>query len=99
MIDPELLAILVCPDTHQPLAEADEELVGRLNAAIEAGKLTNRGDEAVSEPIEGALVRKDGKLAYPIRQAIPVLLIEEGIPLDPIEAGPLDPIEGGPLDS
>jgi uncharacterized protein YbaR (Trm112 family) len=31
--------------------------------------------------LEGALVREDGKMAYPIRDGIPVLLAEEILPV------------------
>ncbi len=82
MIDPELLAILVCPDTHQPLALADEAVLERLNAAVAAGEAKNAGGEAVTEKVEEGLVREDGTVLYPIRDSIPVLLIEEGIPLE-----------------
>jgi len=81
VIDKELLAILACPETHQPLTEGDEALVGRLNAAIDAGTLANVGGQLVEAAIDGALVREDGKIAYPVRDAIPVLLIEEGLPV------------------
>ena len=37
MIDPELLEILACPETHQPLQMADPELLAALNATAEAG--------------------------------------------------------------
>ena len=46
-IDPELLSILVCPETHQPLAEADAALVESVNARIAAGTQKNVGGEAV----------------------------------------------------
>ena len=81
MIDKDLLEILACPETHQPLREADTDQVAALNGRIEAGDLTNVGGEAVEGPLDGALVREDGKLAYPIRDRIPVLLVHEGIPL------------------
>jgi uncharacterized protein len=47
-IDPELLALLVCPLTRTPLRQEGEELLS---------------DEA--------------ELAYPIREGVPVLLVEE----------------------
>lgn len=80
-IDPDLLEILACPETHQPLALADEALVARVNAAIGAGGVANAGGAAVSDPIEGGLVREDGAILYPIRDRIPVLLVDEGIPV------------------
>ncbi len=81
MIDPELLPILCCPETHQPLAEAAPEVVARLNQQIAAGQTRNRAGTLVAEPIDGGLVRADGKYLYPVRQAIPILLIDEALPL------------------
>ena len=80
--DPELLKILCCPETHQPLSEAPPDLVTRLNTDIAAGKVMNRAGQTVAESIAGGLLREDGKLLYPIRNDIPVLLIDEGLPLD-----------------
>ncbi len=81
MIDPELLKILVCPEDKTPVALADEALVEKINAAIAAGTLQNRAGEAVSEKIDGGLVREDKAYLYPIRDDIPVMLIDEAIPL------------------
>src|SRR5260370_511274 len=36
MLDPELLALLVCPETHQDLIEAGPD-VGLIGAALDAG--------------------------------------------------------------
>lgn len=87
MIDPELLDILACPETKAPVQLAPAELVERINAAIAAGRLTNRGGETLTEPIDGGLVREDGKVLYPIRDEIPVMLIEEAIALPLPEGG------------
>lgn len=54
-LDPELLAILVCPLTRQPL----------------------RYDEARQE-----LVSEAAGLAYPVRDGVPVMLIDEARVLD-----------------
>jgi len=35
----------------------------------------------VTEKIEAALVRSDGKVAYPVRDGIPIMLVEEALPL------------------
>lgn len=81
MISRELLELLCCPETHQPVREAEPALIARLNAQIAAGTLKNRAGQPVTERLEGGLVRADGKVLYPIRDGIPVMLVEEGIPL------------------
>ncbi len=78
-IDPELLDILVCPETKQPLAVADSALLDRVNAAVADGSVATRGGEAVPEPVTEGLLREDGLVLYPIRQGIPIMLIDESI--------------------
>jgi uncharacterized protein YbaR (Trm112 family) len=82
MVDPELLSILVCPETKAPVRVADEDLVRRVNAAVEARTLKNRAGEPVENAIDGGLVREDGAYLYPVREDIPIMLIDEAIPLD-----------------
>ena len=84
MIEPELLSLLCCPETHQDLRPAERALLDRLNAQITAGSLKNRAGHVISEKLDGGLVRADGRFLYPIRQDIPVMLINEAIPLDPV---------------
>lgn len=81
MVDASLVAILACPETHQPVKLADEATVQKVNAAIAAGTVKNRDGEAVGEPIEAGLIREDGAYLYPVREDIPVMLIGEAIPL------------------
>jgi uncharacterized protein YbaR (Trm112 family) len=81
MIAPDLLKILCCPETHQDLRVAEPALVEKLNRAIAEGSVKNRAGGLVAENIDGGLVRADGKILYPIRKDIPVLLVDEGIPL------------------
>jgi len=83
MIDPKLLEILCCPETKEDVALADAALVGRINEAIAQGSMKNRRGVPVTERIDGGLVRKDGKYLYPIREDIPVMLIDEALPLEP----------------
>ena len=82
MVDPQLLAILVCPETRTPLHVADKALVARLNRAAAEGQLKNRAGQSVAGPIEGGLVRQDAKFLYPVIDGIPVMLIDESIPLE-----------------
>lgn len=81
MVDASLVAILACPETHQPVQVADDATVAKVNAAIAAGTARNREGDAVSEPIETGLIREDGAYLYPVREDIPVMLIGEAIPL------------------
>lgn len=80
-IEPELLEILVCPETHQPVGMAPADLLATLNARVKANSLRNRQGEAVSKPIEEGLVREDGKCLYIIDEGIPNMLIDERVDL------------------
>ena len=79
-VDPELLKILACPETHQPLAEASAALLAKVNEAITGGACKNVGGEDIADALTAGLVREDGKIVYPVRDEIPVLLVDEGIP-------------------
>jgi uncharacterized protein YbaR (Trm112 family) len=81
MVDASLVAILACPETHQPVHVADEATVAKINTAIAAGTVKNREGEAVDEAIQTGLIREDGAYLYPVRDDIPVMLIGEAIPL------------------
>ncbi|QDV07876.1 hypothetical protein Poly30_34100 [Planctomycetes bacterium Poly30] len=79
MIQPELLAILACPETRQSFQLADEALLGSVNEKIAAGGVKNVGGADVTDALAAGLVREDGQVIYAIRDGIPVLLIDEGI--------------------
>lgn len=82
MIEQELLEILACPENKTPVRPADEGQLAALNERIRGGEVQNRGGDPVTEPLEAGLVREDGKYLYPIRDEIPIMLIDEAIPLD-----------------
>ncbi|MST93949.1 MAG: hypothetical protein EXS33_01510 [Pedosphaera sp.] len=69
MIDAELLKLLRCPETRQPLTPAAAGLLVRLNGRIATGELRNRGGQALQEKLPAGLVRQD----------IPVTLLDEAI--------------------
>jgi uncharacterized protein len=79
LVDQSLLEILVCPETKQPLHVADTGLIERLNVSIGSGSLTTRGGQIVAEPLVEGLVREDGAVLYPVRDDIPIMLIDEAI--------------------
>lgn len=78
-IDKDLLAILCCPETKQDVSLASDALVMNLNERIAKGGVKNKGGQLVTEKLDGGLLRADKKILYPIREDIPVMLIEEGI--------------------
>ncbi len=81
MMNLELLEILVCPETKQRLRWAGKEILEGVNRGIEEGYLRNQGGDRVRERIEEGLVREDGEVLYPVRDGIPVVLLDEAIRL------------------
>jgi len=79
MLNPELLALLVCPETHQEVTLATVGEIVLLNEAILQGKVRTAKGAPVDQPVEGALIRSDRSIAYPIRDGIPVMLVAEGL--------------------
>ena len=78
-VNPDLLEILVCPETKQPVRLAPPDLLARLNQRVQAGELRNRGGSPVAQPLSEGLLREDGRVLYPVDDGIPVMLIEESI--------------------
>jgi uncharacterized protein YbaR (Trm112 family) len=85
MVDEELLKILVCPENKTAVTLAEQDVVDRVNGAIASGGLKNRGGEVVERSIDGGLIREDGTYLYAIREDIPVMLIDEAIPMGELE--------------
>ena len=81
-IDQKLLEIICCPETRQDLKMAEDSLIEKLNRLIENEELLNRIKQPVKNRLDGGLIREDGKYLYPIVEEIPILLIDEAIPLE-----------------
>jgi uncharacterized protein len=79
--DPELLEMLACPETKEPVRLANASLIDKLNAAQKAGTLRTRGGKTVAQPLQEGFIREDRAYLYPVVDGIPVMLIEEAIPL------------------
>ncbi len=85
MISENLLAVIACPETKQDLVVAENDIVQKINHLIENGELLNRSKQKVTETIDGGLIQKeDRKYLYPIRNEIPILLMDESIALENI---------------
>ena len=80
-VSEELLEILVCPESRQPVKPASAEQLSQLNAQVRDGSLRNRGGQPVHDELLEGLVREDGTVLYPVDDGIPVMLIEESIQL------------------
>lgn len=86
MIGKELLDILVCPELRTPLTVVDGELLATLNRAVAEKRLKNRTGDLVERPLDGGLLREDGAFVYPIVDGIPIMLVDEAIPLEQVGA-------------
>lgn len=81
MIDKQLLKILRCPQDQSKLSPADDQLVSKINLAIDGKHLVTVAGHPLKKHIEGGLIRESGDLMYPIFDQIPVMLPDEAIDL------------------
>ena len=77
--DRHLLDIVCCPVTRLPLEPVPDATLARMNALIASGTLRQCDDKPVEQALREALMTRDGRIAYPIRDGIPVLLEDQGI--------------------
>jgi uncharacterized protein YbaR (Trm112 family) len=78
-METRLLPLLCCPETTQSVRLADATELAKLNAHIQSGCISNCSGHMIDSPLEAALIREDHRIVYPIRDGIPLLVIEEAI--------------------
>jgi len=84
-LDRKLLDFICCPVTRSPLELLPERELTQLNELIASKRIRNREDTVIETPLTEALVTRSGKLIYPIRDGVPLLLEEEGMALQQLE--------------
>ena len=80
----------MCPENLTPVRFARKSELAKVNEQIKKKALKRWGGALVKDPVEAMLIRKDNKVAYEVRDGIPVMLIEEALVLDE-SVGPPDP--------
>ncbi len=81
-MNPELLAILICPETKQKLRNATDDEISKLEAHYKSGALYDRCGNKVASAVKEGLVREDGQVLYVVDEGIPIMLTEESIKLE-----------------
>ena len=84
-IDPKLLDIICCPVTRVPMEVMPDAKLREVNQRIRESKLVSRDGTVLTTELPEALITRDGKLAYPVEDGIPVLLEDHGIVLSQLE--------------
>ena len=85
-IDRQLLEILCCPATKQPLRLLSTDELGQINHQIAGGQITNAGNYSVTETLSEGLITQNGQRIYRIDDNIPVMLENESIPADQFDS-------------
>jgi len=84
-IQKELLEVLVCPVTKQPLQLLSDEQLAKLNQRISTGNVQNIAGTKIEATFEEGLITTDSKTIYRIDDGIPIMLAEEGIAAEQID--------------
>jgi uncharacterized protein YbaR (Trm112 family) len=74
---PELVDLLRCPVSKAPVRLATLEELREINRLALEGKLVTRGGTRIREAFGECLVCDETKACYPIRDGLPVMLVDE----------------------
>ena len=80
-LDPEFLQILRCPKTHKPLRLASATELRGLNEKIADKRLVDASGRTREQPVNEGLVPEGEPVLYPVEDGIPILLIDDALPL------------------
>ena len=80
-MDESFLSLLRCPRTGGELRLAGVEELAEYNDGVRDGAVSNAAGQKLTRAMEDALVSECGRWLYPVHEGIPVLLVEEAVPL------------------
>ncbi len=77
----DVIALLECPLTKQPLDWASDAVLSRLESLREQRRLLDRSGAPVTAELRSGLVNRAGTVFYPVSNGLPVLLRERAVAL------------------
>jgi uncharacterized protein YbaR (Trm112 family) len=80
-LDPEFLQILRCPKTRKPLRMASAAELQAINRRITDQEVVDASGRKREQPITEGLVPEGEAVLYPVEDGIPILLIDDALPL------------------
>jgi uncharacterized protein YbaR (Trm112 family) len=77
----DVLGLLECPLTRQPLEWASDAVLGRLELLRKQGRLLDRSGAPMVSELHAGLVNREGSVFYPVSNGLPVILKERSVAL------------------
>lgn len=84
-INTNLLEILRCPTTKQPLSILSKEQLGTINQAISAGNVHYADGSVVDRELDDGLITNNGNWIYRVDAGIPIMLQAQSIAASEVE--------------
>ena len=77
----EVIGLLECPVTRQPLEWASDAVLSRLELLRKQGRLLDRSGASLIDQLCAGMVNREGSVFYPVSNGLPVLLKERSVAL------------------